>query len=250
MACTGCLSKGGLRLLAVTAKHGLHMAKIRIKNLGKVLAYLIRAVGSTLRFEVQDHGGVFSPGRSNEIWAFWHNRMFVIPYLHDRWFPHIPGVVLSSPSGDGQIIADVCAEFRFEAARGSSSKPLKGLSALIMLAEKVKGGCDVGITPDGPRGPMYQIQPGIIKLAQLTGGTIIPIRVIYSRSIRFKTWDEFMLPLPFSKVQVIFEPGMSVPEDDGGRVRGPAHSPSDGPEEGGLNGRKNSFANIRDKRPV
>jgi lysophospholipid acyltransferase (LPLAT)-like uncharacterized protein len=58
---------------------------------------------------------------------------------------------------------------------------------------------------------MYQIQPGIIKLAQLTGGTIVPVRVLYSRAIRFKTWDEFMLPLPFSTVRIIFEPTMTIP---------------------------------------
>ena len=200
-----------LHARAVAAKAASLMAKIRIKNLGQIVAWLIRAIGVTLHFEVEDRAGVFITGRSNGIWAFWHNRMFVIPYLHDRWFPHIPGAILSSPSGDGQIIADACAQFGFEAARGSSSKPQKGLSALIMLAEKVKEGRDVGITPDGPRGPMYQIQPGIIKLAQLTGGTIVPVRVLYSRAIRFKTWDEFMLPLPFSTVRIIFEPTMTVP---------------------------------------
>jgi lysophospholipid acyltransferase (LPLAT)-like uncharacterized protein len=187
------------------------MAKIRIRNLGKVVAWLIRAIGTTLRFEVEDRAGAFAPGRPGWIWAFWHNRMFVIPYIHDRWFAHIPGAILSSPSGDGQIIADACAEFGFEAARGSSSKPQKGLGALILLAEKVKEGRDVGITPDGPRGPCYELQPGLLKLAQLTGGAIVPVRVEYSRALRFKTWDAFLLPLPFSRVKVIFEPLVSVP---------------------------------------
>jgi Kdo2-lipid IVA 3' secondary acyltransferase len=187
------------------------MAKIRIRNLGKVVAWLIRAIGSTLRFEVEDRAGAFVTGRPGWIWAFWHNRMFVIPYIHDRWFAHIPGAILSSPSGDGQIIADACAEFGFEAARGSSSKPQKGLGALILLAEKVKEGRDVGITPDGPRGPCYELQPGLLKLAQLTGGAIVPVRVEYSRALRFKTWDAFLLPLPFSRVKVIFEPLVTVP---------------------------------------
>ena len=187
------------------------MAKIRIRNLGKVVAWLIRAIGSTLRFEVEDRAGAFATGRPGWIWAFWHNRMFVIPYIHDRWFAHIPGAILSSPSGDGQIIADACAEFGFEAARGSSSKPQKGLGALILLAEKVKEGRDVGITPDGPRGPCYELQPGLLKLAQLTGGAIVPVRVEYSRALRFKTWDAFLLPLPFSRVKVIFEPLVTVP---------------------------------------
>lgn len=187
------------------------MAKIRIKNLGKIVAWLIRVIGMTLRFEVEDRAGAFDNQRPGWIWAFWHNRMFVIPYVHEQWFAHIPGAILSSPSGDGQIIADACSHFGFEAARGSSSKPQKGLAALIMLAEKVNEGRDVGITPDGPRGPIYQIQPGIIKLAQLTGGTVVPVRVLYTRAIRFKTWDQFLLPLPFSRVKVIFEPTMTVP---------------------------------------
>jgi lysophospholipid acyltransferase (LPLAT)-like uncharacterized protein len=187
------------------------MAKIRIRNLGKIVAWLIRAIGSTLRFEVEDRAGAFATGRPGWIWAFWHNRMFVIPYIHDRWFAHIPGAILSSPSGDGQIIADACAEFGFEAARGSSSKPQKGLGALILLAEKVKEGRDVGITPDGPRGPCYELQPGLLKLAQLTGGAIVPVRVEYRHALRFKTWDAFLLPLPFSRVKVIFEPLVTVP---------------------------------------
>lgn len=187
------------------------MAKIRIKNIGKYVALLMRGIGATLRFEAVDNAGAFDTSRTGRIWAFWHNRMFVIPYIHEAWFAHIPGAILSSPSGDGQIIADACAAFGFEAARGSSSKPQKGLGALIMMAEKVKEGRDIGITPDGPRGPIYQLQPGIIKLGQLTGGSIMPVRVEYSRAIRFKTWDQFLLPLPFSKVRVIFEPSMTVP---------------------------------------
>jgi len=187
------------------------MAKIRLRNLGRVVAILIRAVGRSLRLEVEDRAGILTRGRPNCIWAFWHNRMWVIPYIHELWAGHVPGAILTSPSGDGQIIADACAEFGFDAARGSSSKPLKGLAALILLADKLKEGRDVGITPDGPRGPRYQIQPGIIKLAQLTGSAIVPVRVIYSRALRFKTWDHFMIPLPFSRVRIIFEPLIHCP---------------------------------------
>lgn len=187
------------------------MAKIRIKNIGKVIALLMRGICTTLRFEVEDRAGAFNLPRPNLIWAFWHNRMFVFPYLHQRWFPHIHGAILSSPSDDGQIIADVCASFGFEAARGSSSKPQKGLAALILMAESLRSGLDIGITPDGPRGPRYQLQPGIVKLAQLTGAPIIPVRVEYSHALHFKTWDGFMLPLPFSRVKLTLEPTLTVP---------------------------------------
>lgn len=187
------------------------MAKIRIKSAGKIIAWLMRGIGATLTFEVEDRGGAFDTSRRGMIWAFWHNRMFLIPWLHDHWFAHVPGTILTSPSGDGQIIADICESFGIEAERGSSSKPQQGMSALIALAGKVKEGYDIGITPDGPRGPCYQLQPGIIKLAQLTGGSILPVHIQYSHAIRFKTWDRFELPLPFAKVKITFDEQMTVP---------------------------------------
>ncbi len=187
------------------------MAKIRIKSAGKIIAWIMRGIGMTLRWDIQDHADVFNTTRSNTIWAFWHNSMFLIPWLHTEWFGHIPGTVLTSPSGDGQIIADICASFGIEASRGSSSKPEKGMSALIALAEKARQGYDIGITPDGPRGPAYHVQAGVVKLAQLTGVPLIPVNIHYSRSIKFKTWDKFMIPLPFAKVTMTFHPAHAIP---------------------------------------
>lgn len=187
------------------------MAKIRIRSAGKLIALLMRGIAATLKFEIDDRAGVFDTSRSGWIWSFWHNKMFLIPWIHDAWFGHIPGTILTSPSGDGQVIADVCAEFGIEAERGSSSKPQKGMSALIALAGKVKEGYEIGITPDGPRGPVHELQPGIVKLAQLTGGKIVPVRMHYSRCLRFKTWDLFELPLPFATVKIVFEPAVTIP---------------------------------------
>ena len=170
----------------------------------------MRGIAETLTFEVIDNARILrSKIRPPLVWTFWHNRMFLIPYVHQLWLPDVPGCILSSPSGDGQIIADVCAEFRLEAVRGSSSR--KGMSALMSLAELVKKGYDVGITPDGPRGPCYRLNPGPLKLAQLTGAHIMPITVQYERAIRFKTWDRFQLPLPFSKVRLILGETMPIP---------------------------------------
>ncbi len=188
------------------------MAKFRIRSAGKLLAWLMRGIGATLRVELRDTTGrVFDPTRGEIIWAFWHNKMFLFPWLFEHWFPDRDGTVLTSPSGDGQVIADVCAEFGLIAARGSSSKPQKGMAALILLAEQLKAGSDVGITPDGPRGPCFQLQPGLLKLAQLTGRPILPARVHYSRSWKFNTWDHFELPLPGARVVIELGPLYDVP---------------------------------------
>jgi Kdo2-lipid IVA 3' secondary acyltransferase len=187
------------------------VAKIRIRSAGKLLAWLMRGIGATLKVTVEDRAGAFEAARPEIIWAFWHNKMFLFPWLFEHWFPDRDGTVLTSPSGDGQVIADVCAEFGLIAARGSSSKPQKGMSALILLAEQLKAGSDIGITPDGPRGPCFQLQPGIVKLAQLTGSPILPARVHYSRSLKFKTWDRFELPLPGATVTIVLDPFVKVP---------------------------------------
>ncbi len=177
------------------------------------MSWLLRGIASTLRIEVEDQAGILQTTavRKPVIWAFWHNRMFLIPYLKERWFPHLPGCILSSPSGDGQIIADVCAAFGLEAARGSSSKPDKGRSALIKMAGKIKEGYDIGITPDGPRGPIYQLHPGVLKLAQLTETEVMPIHVTYDAFWEFGTWDRFQLPKPFSTVHIRLDKLIPIP---------------------------------------
>lgn len=191
--------------------------KIRFKHTGRILAKLIRLVAETLTFEMVDNALIL-PQRSRPplIWTFWHNRMFLIPYMHQLWVPDMPGCILSSPSGDGQIIADVCSEFGLKPVRGSSSR--KGLSALITLADLVREGYDVGITPDGPRGPCYHLNPGPLKLAQLTGALVLPMHVQYDRPWMLKTWDRFQIPRPFSKVRIILDTPMPIPrrmtEDD------------------------------------
>jgi lysophospholipid acyltransferase (LPLAT)-like uncharacterized protein len=185
------------------------MAKIRLKNTAGPIAWLIRNVCKTLRFQVIDHAGISPVDPPQRTWIFWHNRMFIFPWLHSEILPGRGGVVLTSASGDGQIIADVCSRFGFAPVRGSSSR--KGMQALMALAECVKSGTDIGITPDGPRGPRYQMSMGVIKLAQLTGGLLMPVHVRYSRAIRFPTWDGFMLPLPFSKVVVEITAPFTLP---------------------------------------
>jgi Kdo2-lipid IVA 3' secondary acyltransferase len=186
--------------------------KLRFRHSGRVLSWLLRGIAATLTIEVTDHAGILhSQPRKPLIWAFWHNRLFLVPYIKESWQPHIPGCILTSPSADGQLIADYCAEFGLEAARGSSSKPEKGMSALIKLADKLKSGWDVGITPDGPRGPCYVLGPGVLKLAQLTGCAIMPLHVHYHSAWQFPTWDKFMLPKPFSTVQITLGTVSEIP---------------------------------------
>jgi lysophospholipid acyltransferase (LPLAT)-like uncharacterized protein len=118
-----------------------------------------------------------------------------------RFFPNRPGAALISASRDGDLLADAIKRFGFDVARGSSSR--MGASAIIQLSEVLASHRDVVITPDGPRGPVYEIGPGIIFLAQKTGVAVLPMNVEYSSCWRVKSWDRFIVPKPFSKIRTI-----------------------------------------------
>jgi lysophospholipid acyltransferase (LPLAT)-like uncharacterized protein len=116
--------------------------------------------------------------------------------------------VLTSPSKDGDILAGVMANLGMGSVRGSSSR--RGSTAIRELSSLLEAGVDLAITPDGPRGPKYALGPGAVFLAQKTGVPIIPLHARYHWAIRLKTWDSFAIPLPFSRVDIVMDPYLTV----------------------------------------
>lgn len=166
---------------------------------------LLQLWARTLRYEIDDRLGVVGkPINENYIAALWHNRLLLISYVLKRFTPHRPGAGLISASRDGDLVTDLTERFGFDVVRGSSSR--LGASAILELTAVLASGRDVLITPDGPRGPAYDLGPGIIFLAQKSGAAVVPINMEYSAYWRVKSWDKFILPRPFSKVRVIFGP--------------------------------------------
>lgn len=173
--------------------------------LGTAVGWLMKLVTATLRLEVRDLCGVgiADPRIAPVIFVLWHNRFFVVPAAWQKLCgKHRKTITLTSASHDGDVVANAMAVFGLGAVRGSSSR--RGVAALVGLKRALKDGSDVCLTPDGPRGPRYQVQPGVIKLAESTGAPIVPIHVKFSSAWRLKTWDRFVIPMPFSRVEVIF----------------------------------------------
>ena len=168
-------------------------------------AWIVRLIVATLRFRVRDDAGVIGgPATPRLIWVFWHNSLFVIPHLRNRYLSHRPGAALTSASRDGEMLAAFLERFNVRPIRGSSWR--QGVAALLEMKRLIEQGFDVAITPDGPRGPRYHLNPGVITLAQKTGALIMPIRVHYSRCWRLKTWDAFEIPKPFATVTIALLP--------------------------------------------
>lgn len=156
----------------------------------------------TLRYEIDDRAGIVGkPVSENYIGALWHNRLLIFPLVLRRFFPNRHGAALISASRDGDLLADAIKRFAFDVVRGSSSR--LGASAIRQLSDVLASGRDIVITPDGPRGPAYELGAGIIFLAQKSGAPVLPVNMEYSNCWRIKSWDRFIVPRPFAKVHVI-----------------------------------------------
>jgi lysophospholipid acyltransferase (LPLAT)-like uncharacterized protein len=175
-----------------------------------LLAFLLRLLGFTLRYRMDDRAGYLDGTLDRAaIILIWHNRIVCTPQYHQRHSRRGRGaVVLTSASREGSLLAMVLRHFGIGAVRGSTSR--RASTALREVSEQINAGNDVFITPDGPRGPRYRLQPGALFLAQKTKCPLLLARIEYSRCLRFKTWDGFAIPLPFARVDIVVEPPVYV----------------------------------------
>jgi len=178
---------------------------------GTLIGWLMKLCALTLRFHIDDRCGIGQPGKypAPVIYALWHNRFFTVPAAWRILCGHSrKSVVLTSASNDGAMVARAMAVFGFRAVRGSSSR--RAVAALVGMKQAIRDGCDVCVTPDGPRGPRYVFHPGLVKIAEATHTPIIPIHVRCEAAWRLKTWDRFVIPKPFSRVYVVFDQALTV----------------------------------------
>ncbi len=147
--------------------------------------------------------------KGKNIFAFWHGRMLYPIYYYTRTIKAVKSAILISQSKDGDYGEALVNRLGQTCVRGSSSRG--GLKALHDLSNLLGDNYNLALTPDGPRGPAFRAQVGIIKLAQYSHAVIIPTTFNASRKITLKSWDQFIIPLPFSRVHLAFSTPMVVP---------------------------------------
>jgi len=175
---------------------------------------LLKLLGGTLRWTYEDQAGYRNRAPGNPfIVGVWHNRILVLPLIFE-WFCRrcYPVSILTSPSRDGALLSAFMANFGMSAVRGSSSRG--GVKALLLLRAQLREGVDIAITPDGPRGPVYEPSPGLLRLAVKTGLPVMAIRVEYERYWEIRSWDKFRIPKPFSRVNVTMLAPVTFAEED------------------------------------
>ncbi len=186
-----------------------------------VIGAYIRLVNATARWKIVDRDYFDDADQAGKgvIVAFWHGRLMMSPRLCQE--THRQVFMLISANRDGEIIAKAVKSFDLEFIRGSAANPKKptknkgGASAVTQIMAVLADGNVVGVTPDGPRGPGGKVQPGIIKLAQMSGAPIIPAGISSARGRRLSTWDRFLFAAPFSRAFYVAGPAIWVgPEND------------------------------------
>lgn len=133
------------------------------------------------------------------IFACWHGELLMLPYLYSRYRKTPHAKVLISSHFDGLLISKTIEYFGLETIAGSTNR--NAAKVLIQGIKALKEGYDIGITPDGPKGPRHEVADGIIVMAQKTKTKIVLIRMLPTKYWQFKSWDKFTVPKPFGTLK-------------------------------------------------
>jgi lysophospholipid acyltransferase (LPLAT)-like uncharacterized protein len=144
-------------------------------------------------FEQSNKSTIFD-NKHKYIFCCWHNKLFLGPHLLPR--NRVINALQSSHS-DGMITSVAFKYLGMNVILGSSKKG--GMQAFRKMMKRLQLGESIAITPDGPKGPKEQVKEGIIKLAQISNTPIIPLVWATEKFKTINSWDDFVLPYPFSK---------------------------------------------------
>jgi lysophospholipid acyltransferase (LPLAT)-like uncharacterized protein len=193
----------------LTIKQRQMLTELKWRTVGKLGGMLVDFIFRTSDLDFRGGKPLESLMESRKyIWAIWHSRILMFSYVYTG----LNASILVSRSEDGEIIARILQAQGQETVRGSTSKG--GLRALSKLIKTLRAENRPGVViPDGPRGPRFKVQPGVILLAKKTGYPIVPATYSAKKAKIFSSWDRFMLPFPFTKCRMIYGRPVAVPDD-------------------------------------
>jgi len=173
------------------------------------LVAVIRLLGLTMRIKLIDphRTSPFNKPVKPAILAFWHNQQLLAAYV----FRNLGIRVLVSRSKDGDYIASILGHLGYGTVRSSTSTGK--VNALRGLVRELEAGYHAAITPDGPRGPVYQAQPGAVFLGALSGHAVVPFGCAVNRTWQLRSWDRFEIPKFFSRAVIVFGKAVPIPRE-------------------------------------
>lgn len=185
------------------------MKNSKYRIYGNVLYYILKLIFLTLDVRIMGAEKEID-GNKSYVCGMWHNKLLVI-LLCLKALKKRAG--LASPSKDGELISVPLEKMGYKMIRGSSGKD--SVKSLVQIIKLIKTeGYSLGTPLDGPKGPAYEVKPGMIYAAQKSEKQLVLVGGAYSKKWVFsKTWDKFQMPKPFSKVICIVGKPIDVPKD-------------------------------------
>jgi lysophospholipid acyltransferase (LPLAT)-like uncharacterized protein len=186
----------GVDFLGLRLSH--YLVKYRLISL---CYYFLRFYLSLLRVRVvgEDEARHSFGKKGRIIAAIWHQR-FLPALAYVTKFRSFKPIVMISRSRDGELVAGIAERLGLIAVRGSSTEG--GREALLEIARELRKNPGVIHIVDGPTGPKGVVKPGLIAMAQVSGAVILPIIVSANRAWIMRSWDQFLVPKPFSQVTI------------------------------------------------
>jgi hypothetical protein len=168
-----------------------------------LLYHLLRAYSWTFRLHVENEKPWldYLQGGGRVLLCGWHQQFFAAIRHFKSYAPYHPALMISQ-SKDGDIIAGIAEKSGWHTVRGSSSRD-GGRALKEMVGQLQLTGLAAHVV-DGPRGPAGIIKAGAVSLARASGAVVVPLYTASDRAWYFKSWDRFMLPKPFAKVNLRF----------------------------------------------
>lgn len=185
---------------------------MRTKIIAQLIYYFIRLLNLTYRYEfvgLENKKKVLAlHPQKTYTYALWHQNLIGAIFSHIG--EHFTMVI--SESKDGELVAVTCEKFGHKPARGSSTRG--GKKALIEIVKTMKKGFPGALTVDGPKGPAHVVKPGVIEIARLCHCAILPLSPYAQKSwVIKKSWDQFRIPKPFSKIVVVIGEPIYISDD-------------------------------------
>lgn len=167
------------------------------------LYHFVRAYSWTFRLRIENEKPwleyLQSGGRV--LLCGWH-QIFFAAIRHFKTYASYHPALMISQSKDGDIVADVAEKSGWHAVRGSSSRD-GGRALKEMVGYLTRSRLAAHIV-DGPKGPAGIVKAGVVSLARATGAVVVPVFATSDRAWYFNSWDHFMLPKPFARVNLRF----------------------------------------------
>ncbi|MGI9271418.1 MAG: lysophospholipid acyltransferase family protein [Woeseiaceae bacterium] len=180
-----------------------------------ILRGLLRLFAATYRIEAiigEEHIKPYLDGKTVCAPAYWHQHHVLCSTLIRGWVDRgFKACFLVSGSVDGEVPERIARSWGAEVIRGSANQ--SGALALRDMQAMMKRGYSIVTTADGPRGPIYEIKPGVVVMARIGSVPIIPISCAAERAWHLNRWDNFMIPLPFTRVVLAIGEPYTIPAD-------------------------------------